>query len=58
MSDKFEKVLPINGESGWYKYIVYLPKGVDKKKFKDDCKKQGLGLPGGVYDQPIHLQPF
>ena len=28
-----------------------------KKDFKEKCKKQGLGLPGGVYDQPIHLQP-
>ena len=57
LSDKYEKILPINGESGWYKYIVYLPKGIDKAEFKNDCKKEGLSLPGGVYDQPIHLQP-
>ena len=27
------------------------------RTFKNDCKKEGLSLPGGVYDQPIHLQP-
>ena len=56
LSEKYEKILP-NGKSGWYKYIVYLPKNINKKDFKEKCKKQGLGLPGGVYDQPIHLQP-
>jgi dTDP-4-amino-4,6-dideoxygalactose transaminase len=56
LSEKFEKVLP-EGESGWYKYIVYLPKDVKKSEFKNKCKDQGLGLPGGVYDLPLHLQP-
>ena len=56
LSDKYERVLP-DGKSGWYKYIVYLPKELNKKEFKENCKNQGLGLPGGVYDQPIHLQP-
>ena len=56
LSDKYEKILPA-GKSGWYKYIVYLPKNVDKKEFKEKCKQKGLGLSGGVYDQPIHLQP-
>ncbi len=57
LSDKYEKILPKNGKSGWYKYIVYLPKKVNRKDFKDICKNQGLGLSGGVYDKPIHLQP-
>ena len=56
LNDNYEKILP-EGESGWYKYIVYLPKDINKKKFKEKCKEKGLGLPGGVYDQPIHLQP-
>ena len=56
LSDKYEKILP-EGKSGWYKYIVYLPKNINKKDFKEKCKNKGLGLPGGVYDQPIHLQP-
>ena len=56
LSDKFEKILP-KGESGWYKYIVYLPKDVDRNEFKKMCASKGLKLPGGVYEQPIHLQP-
>ena len=56
LNDNYEKILP-DGESGWYKYIVYLPKDIDKSHFKEKCKQKGLGLPGGVYDQPIHLQP-
>ena len=56
LNNNYEKILP-EGESGWYKYILYLPKDVNKKEFKEKCKKKGLGLPGGVYDQPIHLQP-
>jgi len=56
LNDNYEKILP-EGDSGWYKYIVYLPKDVNKKEFKEKCKERGLGLPGGVYDQPIHLQP-
>ena len=30
---------------------------MNRKDFKDICKNQGLGLSGGVYDKPIHLQP-
>ncbi len=56
LNNNFEKILP-EGESGFYKYIVYLPNDIHKKEFKEKCKEKGLGLPGGVYDQPIHLQP-
>ena len=41
LSDGFEKILPA-GQSGWYKYIVYLPKKVDKKEFKEKCKSKGF----------------
>ena len=57
LSKKFEKVLP-SGNSGWYKYIVYLPKNIDRKEFKNKCKEKGCGLPGGVYDLPLHIQPI
>ena len=30
LSDKYEKILP-EGKSGWYKYIVYLPKNIKKR---------------------------
>ena len=57
LNKKFEKVLPV-GKSSWYKYIVYLPKNVEKKKFKEACKEKGVQFPGGVYDMPLHLQPI
>ncbi len=56
LSKKFERVIP-EGKSGWYKYIVYLPKNINKSNFKKKCKDQGLSFPGGVYDLPLHLQP-
>ncbi len=57
LSKKFEKILP-SGNSGWYKYIVYLPKNIDRKEFKNKCKERGCSLPGGVYDLPLHSQPI
>ena len=56
LSTKFEK-LKVNNLSGWYKYTVYLPKGIDRAEFKAKSKEKGVGLPGGVYDLPLHLQP-
>ena len=56
LSDKFERILP-EGGSGWYKYIVLLPKGIDRSEFKKKCKNSGCGIPGGFYDLPLHLQP-
>jgi len=49
-------VLPA-GRSSWYKYIVLLPKGVDREKLKASMKEQGVSLSGGVYDIPLHKQP-
>ncbi len=56
LSQKFER-LKVNNLSGWYKYTVYLPKEVDRSEFKEKSKQKGVGLPGGVYDLPLHLQP-
>ena len=56
LSTKFQK-LKVNNLSGWYKYTVYLPKGIDRAEFKAKSKEKGVGLPGGVYDLPLHLQP-
>jgi dTDP-4-amino-4,6-dideoxygalactose transaminase len=49
-------VLP-QGRSSWYKYIVLLPKGVDRDKFKAAAKEKGVSLSGGVYELPLHRQP-
>lgn len=53
---KFELVLP-QGRNSWYKFILYLPKGVDRNMLKSILKEHGIGLSGGVYDVPLHLQP-
>ena len=49
-------VLPTDLSSG-YKYIVLLPNGVDRDRFRAAMKAQGVGLSGGVYDTPLHRQP-
>ena len=58
LSEKFTKILPEkNSSSSWYKYTVFLPKNINKDKFKSKMKDLGVGIPGGVYDLPLHLQP-
>ena len=49
-------VLP-KGRCSWYKYIVLLPKGMDREKFKKKMKENGVSLSGGVYEIPLHRQP-
>jgi perosamine synthetase len=49
-------VLP-QGRCSWYKYIVMLPKGVDRAVVKQQMKERGIGLAGEVYATPLHQQP-
>lgn len=44
--------------SSWYKYIVLLPKDVDRSNFKQHVKEQGVTLSGEVYELPLHRQPI
>ena len=53
-----ELILPQNGRSSWYKYIVLLPHGADRDRFKTAMKARGVSLSGGVYDVPLHQQPM
>lgn len=50
-------VLPA-GRSGWYKFIVLLPPGVDRARVRADMAARGVSLSGGVYDVPLHRQPL
>jgi len=50
-------VLP-PGRSSWYKYIVLLPKGLDRTNFKKRMKEQGVSLSGEVYEISLHRQPI
>jgi dTDP-4-amino-4,6-dideoxygalactose transaminase len=50
-------VTPPKALNNYYKYTFFLPKGVDRDKFKMMCKQQGVGYSGEVYWPPLHLQP-
>ena len=50
-------VTPTNALNNYYKYTFFLPKGVDREKFKTACRQDGVGYGGEVYWPPLHLQP-
>lgn len=56
LADVLELVLP-PGRNSWYKYMAYLPQGMDREHFRTQMKERGVSLSGGVYDIPVHLQP-
>jgi perosamine synthetase len=42
----------------YYKYIAFLPDGVERAPLKQLLRDEyGVGLSGEVYDTPLHLQP-
>lgn len=45
------------GESSWYKYMVLIPSHLDRDGLRQQLKDAGVGIPGGVYDLPLHKQP-
>lgn len=49
-------ILPV-GRSSWYKYILLLPKNINRDEFKLKMKEHGVSISGGVYDLPLHKQP-
>ncbi len=51
-------VVPADGVSNYYKYVAYLPDGVDRAAYKKLVREEyGVGLSGEVYEAPLHLQP-
>ncbi len=50
-------ILPVS-RSSWYKYIVVLPRKINREALKDSLRKRGINLPGEVYEAPLHLQPI
>jgi perosamine synthetase len=51
-------VVPSGSRCNYYKYIAYLPDGVERDKFKQLMRDDyGVGLSGEVYETPLHLQP-
>lgn len=49
-------IRPVGRTSG-YKKIALLPAGVPRDAIKSALKEKGVGLPGGVYETPLHRQP-
>lgn len=52
------KIILPTSRSSWYKYIVVLPKGIDRKKLKINLKEKGIHLAGEVYEIPLNRQPI
>lgn len=50
-------VTPKNQVNNYYKYTCYLPKGINRIRFKELCKQDGVSYGGEVYWPPLHAQP-
>jgi dTDP-4-amino-4,6-dideoxygalactose transaminase len=51
-------VVPEPCRSNYYKYVAFLPEGVDRNLLKQRLREtHGIGLSGEVYEVPLHLQP-
>jgi dTDP-4-amino-4,6-dideoxygalactose transaminase len=50
-------VTPPKHVNNYYKYTYFLPKSVDRDRFKTMCRAQGVAYGGEVYWPPLHLQP-
>ena len=51
-------VVPDNAHCNYYKYVVFLPDGVDRTILKQTLRERfEIGLSGEVYDTPLHQQP-
>jgi perosamine synthetase len=57
--DGFERlVVPPDGRSNYYKYIVLPTVDLDRAQFKKAVKERfGVSLTGEVYEAPLHRQP-
>lgn len=44
--------------SNHYKYVAFLPDGVDRAELKRRLRARGVALSGEVYDVPLHRQPY
>jgi perosamine synthetase len=50
--------IPPAASSNYYKYVVFLPEGIDRTAFKQFVRAEyDIGLSGEVYDTPLHHQP-
>ena len=51
--------IPQSASSNYYKYVAFLPDGIDRTLFKQHLRAEyDIGLSGEVYDTPLHHQPI
>ena len=51
--------IPDAASSNFYKYVAFLPDGIDRTLFKQHLRAEyDIGLSGEVYDTPLHHQPI
>jgi perosamine synthetase len=51
--------IPESASSNFYKYVAFLPDGIDRTLFKQHLRSEfDIGLSGEVYDTPLHHQPI
>jgi dTDP-4-amino-4,6-dideoxygalactose transaminase len=52
-------LIPAAASSNYYKYVAFLPEGIDRTLFKQHLRAEfDIGLSGEVYDTPLHHQPI
>jgi dTDP-4-amino-4,6-dideoxygalactose transaminase len=50
--------IPAHAHCNYYKYVAFLPAGVDRNALKQTMRERyGIGLSGEVYEAPLHHQP-
>jgi dTDP-4-amino-4,6-dideoxygalactose transaminase len=50
--------IPADAHCNYYKYIAFLPEGIDRTALKQTMREKfDIGLSGEVYDTPLHQQP-
>jgi dTDP-4-amino-4,6-dideoxygalactose transaminase len=50
--------IPAGEHCNYYKYVAFLPDGVDRAALKQTLRERfDIGLSGEVYDTPLHRQP-
>ncbi len=50
--------VPADAHCNFYKYIAFLPEGIDRTRLKQTLRERfDIGLSGEVYDTPLHHQP-
>jgi len=50
--------IPDRAQSNYYKYVAFLPDGIDRAALKQTLRREfDVSLSGEVYDTPLHRQP-